>query len=187
MINAHDAVACARGFLGTPYAETDCIRLIVRVIRKCPGGDPSYRCEGTNWLWRSIANSSRYRHLTWRQEGIGGAKAGMLAFKKRGEDVHHVGLVTGEGTVIHASSVYGKVVETALDGSWHLLAQHRDIEPSPSPLATPLPTGEAGESAQEPGDAHASYDDSGARFTSLVREEDGAAILLAGRWRIAKD
>jgi len=176
MINAHDAVACARGFLGTPYAETDCIRLIVRVIRKCPGGDPSYRCEGTNWLWRSTQNSSRYRHLTWRQEGIGGAQAGMLAFKRDGDDVHHVGLVTGEGTVIHSSSVHGKVVETPLDGSWHLLSRHRDIAAAET------------SAAQEPGGTRTAYDESGAQaFTSLVREEDGAAILLAGRWRIAQD
>ena len=30
--------------------------------------------------------------------------------------------------MIHSSSVYGKVVETPLDESWHLLAQHRYIE-----------------------------------------------------------
>ena len=52
----------------------------------------------------------------------------MLALKRRATDVHHVGLVTGDGTVIHSSSVAGMVVETALDESWHLLAQHRYIE-----------------------------------------------------------
>ena len=52
----------------------------------------------------------------------------MLAFKRRGTDVHHVGLVTGDGTVIHSSSAKGCVVETALDKSWHLMAVHRYIE-----------------------------------------------------------
>ena len=52
----------------------------------------------------------------------------MLAFKRRAEDIHHVGLVTERGTVIHSSSAAGRVVETALDASWHLLAQHRYIE-----------------------------------------------------------
>ena len=52
----------------------------------------------------------------------------MLAFKRVGTDVHHVGLVTGDGTVIHSSSTAGKVVETALNGSWQLLGVHRYIE-----------------------------------------------------------
>ena len=40
--------------------------------------------------------------------------------------------MTGEGTVIHSSSAAGKVVETKLDASWHLLAVHRYIEARPS-------------------------------------------------------
>ena len=52
----------------------------------------------------------------------------MLPFKRHGGDVHHVGLATERGTVIHSSSVYGKVVETPLDESWQLLAVHRYIE-----------------------------------------------------------
>lgn len=38
MIKAQDAIAAARALLGTPYAELDCIGLIVRVIRAAPGG-----------------------------------------------------------------------------------------------------------------------------------------------------
>ena len=128
MIRNEDAIAAARALIGTPYSELDCIGLIVRVIRTSPGGDPTYRCQGTNWLWRSIDNSARYRDLTWRQEGIQGARAGELAFKRHGGDVHHVSIVTERGTVIHSSSVYGKVVETPLDESWQLLAVHRYIE-----------------------------------------------------------
>ena len=59
---------------------------------------------------------------------MAGARAGMLAFKRSGADVHHVGLVTGAGTVVHASSAAGETVETALDGTWDLLAAHRYIE-----------------------------------------------------------
>ena len=66
--------------------------------------------------------------MTWRQEGIGGAQAGMLAFKRSGNNVHHVGLVSEKTTVIHSSSAAGRVVETALDGSWQLLGVHRYIE-----------------------------------------------------------
>lgn len=128
MVKAKDAIGEARRLLGTPYSRMDCIGLIRAVIRNCPGGVKDYRCQGTNWLWRSIENASKYRHLVWRQEGIAGAKPGMLAFKRKGDDVHHVGLVTGEGTVIHSSSAKGCVVETALDDSWHLLGKHKYIE-----------------------------------------------------------
>lgn len=127
-IKTADAISAARALIGTPYAQLDCIGLIVRVIRTAPGGDPAYRTAGTNTLWRSYELAGKYRDLTWRQEGIQGARTGMLAFKRRAEDIHHVGLVTGEGTVIHSSSARGQVVETALDTSWHLLAVHRDIE-----------------------------------------------------------
>lgn len=132
MIRAEDAIRTARSLIGTPYKELDCIGLIVRVIRTSPGGVGAYRTAGTNTLWRSAEASAKYRDLTWRQEGITGAQAGMLSFKRRSTDVHHCGLVTGDGTVIHSSSAAGMVVETALDASWKLLAIHRYIEARPS-------------------------------------------------------
>lgn len=132
LIRGVDAIRTARALLGTPYDQLDCIGLIVRVIRTAPGGEPAYKCQGTNWLWRSANNSPKYRDLTWRQEGLTGARTGMLAFMRSGIDVHHVGLVTGEGSVIHSSSVRGCVVETALDGGWTLLAAHKHIETAPA-------------------------------------------------------
>ena len=132
MVKTMDAIRTARSLIGTPYSELDCIGLIVRVIRTSPGGVGAYRTAGTNTLWRSAEVSAKYRDLTWRQEGIAGAQAGMLAFKRRGTDVHHVGLVTGDGTVIHSSSARGCVVETKLDDTWQLLAVHRYIEACPS-------------------------------------------------------
>ena len=145
MVKTMDAIRTARSLLGTPYSEIDCIGLIVRVIRTSPGGVGAYRCQGTNTLWRSAEASAKYKDLTWRQEGIVGARAGMLAFKRRGTDVHHVGLVTGDGTVIHSSSAAGKVVETKLDGTWQLLAVHRYIEAQELPKAA-APTAPSGES-----------------------------------------
>ena len=127
-VRAKDAIAAARALIGTPYSELDCIGLIVRIIRTSPGGVPTYRTAGTNTLWRSAEASAKYRDLTWRQEGISGARAGMLAFKRSGDNVHHVGLVTERGTVIHSSSAKGCVVETALDDTWQLLAIHRYIK-----------------------------------------------------------
>lgn len=128
MIKAEDAIRTARGLLGTPYSELDCINLIKRVIRASPGGVPGYTTAGTNTLWKSFEASGRYRDLTWRAESTNGARAGMLVFKRSGTNVHHVGLMTERGTVIHSSSVYGRVTETALDASWNLMAVHRYIE-----------------------------------------------------------
>ena len=136
MIKTQDAIRTARALIGTPYSELDCINLIKRVIRTAPGGVPWYTTAGTNALWASYISSNKYRDIIWRQEGITGARAGMLAFKKHGGDVHHVGLVTERGTVIHSSSAAGRVVETALDESWHLLAQHRYIEVAASAAET---------------------------------------------------
>lgn len=136
MIKTQDAIDTARALIGTPYSELDCINLIKRVIRTAPGGVPWYTTAGTNALWASYISSDKYRDIIWRQEGIAGARSGMLAFKKHGGDVHHVGLVTGDGTVIHSSSAAGRVVETALDESWHLLAQHRYIEVAASAVET---------------------------------------------------
>ena len=128
MIKADDAIATARSLIGTPYSEIDCINLIKKVIRTSPGGVPSYTTAGTNTLWNSYNASSKYRDLTWRQTGISGAQPGMLAFKQSNIEVPHIGLVTEKSTVIHSSSVKGRVVETNLrDGTWKLLAIHRYI------------------------------------------------------------
>lgn len=143
MIKADDAIRTARSLIGTPYSELDCINLIKKVIRTSPGGVPGYTTAGTNTLWNSYSAASKYRDLIWRQVGLSGARAGMLTFKRSGTDVHHIGLVTGDGTVIHSSSAAGKVVETALYKSWDLLAIHRYIEVNelPQPAAPTAPSG----------------------------------------------
>ena len=131
MIKTAEALRTARGLLGTSYDELDCINLIKKVIRVSAGGEKSYTTAGTNALWESDKNSAKYRDLTWKQEGISGAKAGMLAFMGVGTgDVSHTGLVTEQGTVIHSSKSRGGVVETALTAKagWNGLGAHRMIE-----------------------------------------------------------
>ena len=131
MIETAKALRTARGLLGTSYDELDCINLIKKVIRVSAGGEKSYTTAGTNALWESDANSAKYRDLTWKQEGISGAKAGMLAFMGVGTgDVNHVGLVTEKGTVIHSSKSRGGTVETELTekNGWNGLGKHRHIE-----------------------------------------------------------
>ena len=130
MIEAGEAIRTARALLGTPYSELDCINLIKKVIRTAPGGDKSYTTAGTNDLWNSVDSAPKYRDLTWRQEGISGAKPGMLIFMGVGTgDVDHVGLVTDVGTVIHSSKSRGGVVETEITSksTWSGLGVHRMI------------------------------------------------------------
>ena len=130
MIDATTAIRAAREMIGTPYSELDCINLIKKVIRTAPGGDKNYTTAGTNDLWNSDSKSAKYRDLTWKQEGISGAKAGMLAFMGVGTgDVNHTGLVTERGTVLHSSKSRGCVVETALTekAGWNGLGKHRMI------------------------------------------------------------
>ena len=193
MIKATDAIAAARALIGTPYSEIDCINLIKRVIRTAPGGVPWYTTAGTNALWASYISSDKYRDIIWRQEGIAGARAGMLAFKKHGGDVHHVGLVTERGTVIHSSSAAGRVVETALDASWHLLAQHRYIEVAASAAETEEAMSVLYQAvvntARDPLNVRDSPDDSGRKIGELARGTtvdvlsepvDGWAYIRAG-------
>ena len=130
MIQAEEAIRAARGLIGTSYETLDCINLIKKVIRTCAGGDKRYTTAGTNELWNSFDSVPKYRHLIWRQAGISGAKAGMLAFMGVGTgDVSHTGLVTERGTVIHSSKSRGSVVETALTAKagWNGLGVHRMI------------------------------------------------------------
>lgn len=90
MIKAKDAIAAGRALLGTPYSALDCINFVKHIIRTAPGGDAKYTTVGTNTLWQSYSASGKYRDLTWRQEGLAGARAGMLAFKRHAEDVRAV-------------------------------------------------------------------------------------------------
>ena len=107
MIKAKDAIAAGRALLGTPYSQLDCINFIKKIIRTAPGGDAKYTTAGTNKLWQSYSASGKYRDLTWRQEGLAGARAGMLAFKRRAEDVRAVKTIaqTGVATVGTAAAM----------------------------------------------------------------------------------
>ena len=131
MIKTAEALRTAREMIGTSYDELDCINLIKKVIRTAPGGYKRYTTAGTNALWNSYDKAGKYRDLIWRQTGVSGAKAGMLAFMGVGTgDVSHTGLVTEKGTVIHSSKSRGGVVETELTekNGWNGLGKHRMIE-----------------------------------------------------------
>lgn len=132
MIKWQDAIREARLLIGTPYSQLDCINLIKKVIRTAPGGVPGYTTAGTNALWKSFEMSAKYKDLTERHDGIDNVPAGAIPFKRDGSDVHHAGIATGEGTVIHSSSTQGGrgVVETPLTAAegWNCWGVHRHIK-----------------------------------------------------------
>ena len=95
---ARNALAC----VGQSYATTDCIG----VVRKAAG----IKCQGTNWLWRSISNSAKYRYLIERstkQLEPDKLEEGLLVFRIRFDkiptgyidppDCHHVGVIVKDG------------------------------------------------------------------------------------------
>lgn len=135
MIKAVDAVRLARSFLGTPYETMDCNGLIISIIRNAPGGNPSYRCAGTNWLFNSIENSTKYRYITTRekiQPGYKNVKIGqiLLKYDAKKNDCSHCGIYIGDGKFIH-SPHSGAVVEekNMNDGSFNYVATSKYIEP----------------------------------------------------------
>ena len=66
MITTKNAIEMAKGLLGTPYSDLDCINFIKKIIRIAPGGDPKYTDAHVPALWASYDSSPKYRHLTAR-------------------------------------------------------------------------------------------------------------------------
>ena len=168
MIRNEDAIAAARALIGTPYSELDCINLIKRVIRTAPGGVPWYTTAGTNALWVSANASAKYRDLTWRQEGLQGARAGELA---RGTTVDVLAepcdgwlYVRAGGVSGYASAAYLARVTYASAGK-----SAEDVRPA------------------EMSGANASFGEAEEEPYTTIRREDGATIRLAGRWAVLED
>ena len=98
MITGRDFANRAKSLIGLTYAQCDCIG----VVRKALG----IRLQGTNWLWRSVNNSKKYRYLTMRKtyppEGVN-IQDGIVLFRVNWNvvpegyedrpDAHHVGVL----------------------------------------------------------------------------------------------
>lgn len=91
--------------ISKPYSDIDCIGVITKAL--------NIRCAGTNWLFRSINNSSKYRYLTeLRKTSESVPPAGAVLFKIRDKvpdgytdkpDAYHCGVLDFDGYVIHSS------------------------------------------------------------------------------------
>ncbi len=93
------AVAEARSYIGTPY------------------GAGGLDCSGfTSAVYANLGVSLPDNPATQYGYGVpSGAAAGDLVFfDEAGYGISHVGIATGNGTVIHASTYYGTVTETPI-------------------------------------------------------------------------
>lgn len=100
-----------RALIGTTYDLCVCDALIRRTL--------NINFKGTNWLFRSINNSSKYRYLIERHACGDGytPPPGAVVFKidetktpegySTGPDAYHCGVVDEDGYVIHSSPKTG--------------------------------------------------------------------------------
>lgn len=130
--------------VGTPYEFCDCKDVICKPL--------GIRMSGTNWLWRSIKNSSKYRYLCERVRHAplsGDLKPGDILFKIRdgvpngytdSPDAYHVGVYIGDGCVIHSSPKTGVRVDEYVVGSWQGWGRMKQIEYEEIPFSDPEQT-----------------------------------------------
>ena len=97
--------------IGLSYDDCSCDAVIRRAL--------NISFKGTNWLFRSINNASKYRYLTERHACGDGTMPppGAVVFKidesktpkgyETGPDAYHCGVVDEDGYVIHSSPKTG--------------------------------------------------------------------------------
>lgn len=113
----------AKALIGRPYAEIDCKEVVAEAL--------GIRFSGTNWLWRSIYNSRKYRYLSSRveeQPEQAGLLPGDVVFKivwdkipdgyDTAPNCYHVGVYSGHGTVIHSSPKTGVREAPFISNEW---------------------------------------------------------------------
>ena len=100
-----------KAFIGIPYDKCACDAVIRRAL--------NISFEGTNWLFRSINNSSKYRYLIERHACGDGVNPppGSVVFKvdenkipdgySDKPDAYHCGVVDFDGYIIHSSPKTG--------------------------------------------------------------------------------
>lgn len=106
--------------IGLTYAQCACDAVIRRAL--------NINFKGTNWLFRSINNSSKYRYLTERHACGDGTTPppGAVVFNidesktpkgyETGPDAYHCGVVDEDGYIIHSSPKTG--VRKDLTSRW---------------------------------------------------------------------
>lgn len=121
-----------QALIGTPYSQCDCKDVIARPL--------GIRFAGTNWLWRSINNSSKYKYLVERLQSpmlSEDMKAGDILFKIRGgipegyndsPDAYHVAVYIGAGKIVHSSPSTGVREDDYIYSAWQGWGRMKQIE-----------------------------------------------------------
>ena len=121
-----------RALIGTPYSECDCKDVIARPL--------GIRFSGTNWLWRSINNSSKYQYLVERLQTSmlsEDMKPGDILFKIRGgipkgyndsPDAYHVAVYIGAGKIVHSSPSTGVRESDYIYSAWQGWGRMKHVE-----------------------------------------------------------
>lgn len=131
MLNT-EFVDSVKALIGTPYSKCDCKDVIARPL--------GIRFAGTNWLWRSINNSSKYQYLVERLQTpilSEDMKPGDILFKIRGgipdgykdsPDAYHVSVYIGNGKIVHSSPSTGVREDNYIYGTWHGWGRMKQVE-----------------------------------------------------------
>lgn len=121
-----------KALIGTPYSQCDCKDVIARPL--------GISFSGTNWLWRSIDNSSKYRYLKKRYQYNPPAYEllpGDILFKIRAvtpmgyrdlPDAYHVAVYIGAGKIVHSSPSTGVREEDYIYGAWQGWGRMKQIK-----------------------------------------------------------
>ncbi len=130
-----DIVACARGWIGTPYrhqaatraAGADCLGLVRGVWRELHGGEPeaipAYSMDWSEPQGEELLWAAASRHLIPRRGPPGAGD--VLLFRMRARSVaKHLGIMTDAGAgslsgarFVHAYARHG-VLESPLSAPW---------------------------------------------------------------------
>lgn len=141
MLNT-DFIVGVKALIGTPYAKCDCKDVIAKPL--------GIRFSGTNWLWRSINNSSKYRYLIERLQTnmlSEDMKAGDILFKIRGgipegyndsPDAYHVAVYIGNGKIVHSSPSTGAREDDYIYGAWQGWGRMKQVEYTEDALETDM-------------------------------------------------
>lgn len=128
---AQDFINNCKSLVGQSYELTDCIG----VVRKALG----IQCQGTNWLWRSINNSAKYKYLTYRSTIFPSTLTpGTVLFKINFADIpagysdkpncYHIGVVVDDGMVVDSTPKYGVRLRYINVGEWDAWGTLKQVE-----------------------------------------------------------
>ena len=131
MLNT-EFVESVKALIGTPYSQCDCKDVTARPL--------GIRFAGTNWLWRSAKNSSKYRYLSARLNYSilsGDLKPGDILFKIRDKvpdgyddkpDAYHVAVYIGDGKIVHSGPSAGVREDDYIYGAWQGWGRMKQVE-----------------------------------------------------------